>query len=781
MAGILEVIGSARDIERRGKWFIDSKGRYALFRGVNIAPRSKHAPYLPVFPLNVKDLGYNAVERCKNELASLAKYFDGLQNMGVNVVRLLVIWKAIEPEPQPDPSDLSDAGKTYLQCIKQVIDFLYERGIFVIIDFHQDLAHEDYGGDGFPDWALGLSGAERELAKAKLWWEKRLFKNRKWWMWKYLGDRNVIKTFEDFWKRKNRYNGRTSQEHLVKTIGATVYFLNSGSTGQGHDAILGYEPFNEPVPIGNDDQEFEVKILGRYYGEVINEIRNGQAGDKQPFIFMEPRTSWKAVIEYESQHGFVDDLIDWRWYLDLTSINDSRVVFAFHYYDPMLFVPLLYHWDRRIEQRGEKYRDIFKVMYDDATGPGKIIPFLTEFGVSNDLKKEGLDMPGYSDATQAFIDMQCKEIEDKLLDCACWSYDFYNTKSGGDNWNSEDFSILGPGRELRNADVVARPYPMRSSAEPVGLQFDLQTKQSFMKFEGLPVEEPTVIFVPYSIHYRGTGFDVLATGGEIEWKQDIQMLFWKPDRNSTKHQLVIHPRGLFNEMVFPDYAELKSETKKVLSVKGDGQAIPQPNGGHLPVTLVGKVVDGKGAPLRDLFVEAFQVTGTADVLFDDSEGFCQRLLHFISRLIRSDKVDVLLGRAVTDSDGRFTITYVRQPGRSVDYLTVCDSYNEVYKQEITGPVPQELTIVVRERAEVDDPYRGSRTRVFSRFVGPKLFETLDSGKIYLPLAAQRGRGFLEDWLFFTPEDAGKSYGHPGPLVPKNPKEEEHNHDVPWWK
>ena len=26
----------------------------------------------------------------------------------------------------------------------------------MIIDFHQDIAHEVYGGDGFPDWALAI-------------------------------------------------------------------------------------------------------------------------------------------------------------------------------------------------------------------------------------------------------------------------------------------------------------------------------------------------------------------------------------------------------------------------------------------------------------------------------------------------------------------------------------------------------------------------------------------------------------------------------------------------
>jgi len=39
-------------------------------------------------------------------------------------------------------------GKNYLGMIKIIIDKLHERRLFVILDFHQDIAHEIYGGDG---------------------------------------------------------------------------------------------------------------------------------------------------------------------------------------------------------------------------------------------------------------------------------------------------------------------------------------------------------------------------------------------------------------------------------------------------------------------------------------------------------------------------------------------------------------------------------------------------------------------------------------------------------
>jgi hypothetical protein len=47
-------------------------------------------------------------------------------------------------------------GREYLTLRNQIKDALYERDLYVILDFHQDIAHEIYGGDGFPDWVIAI-------------------------------------------------------------------------------------------------------------------------------------------------------------------------------------------------------------------------------------------------------------------------------------------------------------------------------------------------------------------------------------------------------------------------------------------------------------------------------------------------------------------------------------------------------------------------------------------------------------------------------------------------
>jgi endoglycosylceramidase len=146
----------ARNLRKEGIWFRDPEGRFVLLRGINFGGRSKLPPYLPILPLDVRDLDADGVNRFRIELAAIQPEFDRMKELGFNAVRLLVMWKAIEPTPNGDLEDLLPEGRTYLTLVAEVIDSLYARGIYSILDFHQDIAHEVYGGDGFPDWALAI-------------------------------------------------------------------------------------------------------------------------------------------------------------------------------------------------------------------------------------------------------------------------------------------------------------------------------------------------------------------------------------------------------------------------------------------------------------------------------------------------------------------------------------------------------------------------------------------------------------------------------------------------
>ena len=48
---------------KEGSWFRDKQGRYILFRGVNFAGRTKLPPYLPIAPLDVKNISNSELEK----------------------------------------------------------------------------------------------------------------------------------------------------------------------------------------------------------------------------------------------------------------------------------------------------------------------------------------------------------------------------------------------------------------------------------------------------------------------------------------------------------------------------------------------------------------------------------------------------------------------------------------------------------------------------------------------------------------------------------------------
>jgi len=210
-----------KGIWKSGSWFRDEEKRYVLFRGVNFGSRSKLPPYLPIAPLDIHDISKLDL---KKEIESVKSGLDLLKNLGFNIIRLLISWKAIEPRPNPNLEELLPEGKKYLEYMKEIIDELHARKLYVILDFHQDIANEAYGGDGFPDWAIAID-EEHEKPKAPTKPDKK-------WQFKYMINKSLKETLKSFWENDltdldeglKNYPVRT---HLEKTIGQTVKFFKS--------------------------------------------------------------------------------------------------------------------------------------------------------------------------------------------------------------------------------------------------------------------------------------------------------------------------------------------------------------------------------------------------------------------------------------------------------------------------------------------------------------------------------------------------------------------------
>jgi hypothetical protein len=149
-----------------------------------------------------------------------------------------------------------------------------------------------------------------------------------------------------------------------------------------------------------------------------------------------------------------------------------------------------------------------------------------------------------------------RQVETNFLNATLWDYDFYavDPERGGDRWNGEAFSLLAETDHnswvVRNADIIARPYPMRSSARPQLLYFDVSSKHAAIILTGTPVAAPTVIYVPRDIQYTNQ-FEVIATSPLLKWDDDHQLLYWKPDPALATNQIIIYPCGGFHADALP--------------------------------------------------------------------------------------------------------------------------------------------------------------------------------------------------------------------------------------
>lgn len=567
-------INNARLLLKQGKWFKDDKSRFVLFRGVNFASRSKLPPYLPIVSLDKNNISENELDE---EIKKMAVHLDRLKHLGLNIVRLLIIWKGLEPSPNPDvDKNLLPEGEKYLNLMRKVIDALYARHLFVILDFHQDIAHEIFGGDGFPDWALAIDEKHQLPQHSKT--------NNKIWAASYNLNKTVKNTLKSFWLNDltNIHTGLKHfpvRSHLEKTIGLTAKFFrdseasSTSSDENGHPAIIGIEPFNEPHPVGIDKIHFEADLLKEFYFNVLSEIRKY---DSKLFLFIEPRVDWSVFSAEEtnkpslrsslSLHGFDLSRFDLRQFLKIGDMNlirtpvdgdidkrglidspreinsylplesdfpesfRSRGIFAFHYYDVRALGSSMLKIPKSISQYKYDWPKVYRQLLEGAKKRG-LIPFITEFGGSYD-----------SEQIREYMNLLFVQIESHLLNSTYWNYDLYHTDEGKDNWNLENFSLLGSNRLPRNIDVVARPYPMLSSAEPSLLSFDIDSKYAIIILDGIVVESPTIIYIPFHLHYSPI-FYVWATSNEIKWDKENQLLVWYPSRNRTKNQIIIgiHP------------------------------------------------------------------------------------------------------------------------------------------------------------------------------------------------------------------------------------------------
>jgi endoglycosylceramidase len=247
---------SLEKIKIKANYYIDQNNRVVLFRGINAVQKS--FPWIPQYGMqNLKS----------------STQLDNLKAWGFNCVRLGVMWSGVYPQK-------GQLNQTYLDEMLGIVDQLAQRGIYVIIDLHQDMLSSQFGSyDGAPFW---LVNSMPKSAKA--------------WPWPFKTKNLVFASYATeacgfaFQCLYNNVNGFQDAFHQFWTTIATQF----GTRG----SVLAYELINEPW--SGDIYKNPLNFLSGYagaknlmplYDNAYDQIRNI---DKNTIIMYEPVT-WATM------------------------------------------------------------------------------------------------------------------------------------------------------------------------------------------------------------------------------------------------------------------------------------------------------------------------------------------------------------------------------------------------------------------------------------------------------------------------------------------------------
>ena len=222
----------------------DGIGRQLLLRGVNAGGRSKLPPFVP-FPF--RESSPDAPGGAPPFEEALEGYCDQLRGWGLSLIRLPFSWEALEPEP-------GRFDETYLERYLSLARACGQRGMRVLVDFHQDVFARPYGGDGFPLWACPES--ERVPAGPQPHW-----------FMGYLQDERVKLAFDRFWRNDDGL--RDAFEAMWAEIAGRAWEI---------DAVIGFEPINEPGWGNAKMADWGPQVLTPFYERMAAVIRRVAPG-----------------------------------------------------------------------------------------------------------------------------------------------------------------------------------------------------------------------------------------------------------------------------------------------------------------------------------------------------------------------------------------------------------------------------------------------------------------------------------------------------------------------
>ncbi|MCP4872848.1 MAG: glycoside hydrolase family 5 protein [Proteobacteria bacterium] len=401
-----------------GRHFQDADGGTVILRGVNVAGNSKVPPFVPFTD--------------SSEL-------DALPPLGFNSIRLLFTWEAYEPTE-------GVYDEAYLDAITTIADAAWDRGLYVIVDFHQDgfsRFHAGGCGDGFPEWAAH-AGASLDTPDNGPGCSN--------WGVQVAADPDVHDSFEAMYGDTDGV--RTRLMALWDRL--AEHFSD-------HPGVVGYDLMNEPW--GWEESE-----LGPLYEEIATVVRAQHPG---AVLFIEGHAS--------TNNGVVQTL--------LPTPTFANFAYAPHFYETAVITTHIFSGLPTATDIG------FLTMSGKANDWG--VPLmLGEFGTHGD-----------TFGAAGYVALQYERLDEYLASGMQWNWTPAWNETDLDGWNDEDLAVTDPSGAVR-PNFAIRPQPRRFAGVPSA--FEVTDDEVTATWTHDPGLDDTVLFVPASAWWDTASVDVAA-------------------------------------------------------------------------------------------------------------------------------------------------------------------------------------------------------------------------------------------------------------------------------
>ena len=458
---------------QEGRWLLDDQGRVRIDHGVNMV--FKRAPYAA-----------DATGFGEDDARFLARN-------GLTTVRLGLIWRAVEPKP----GQYDDA---YLDRVARTVRVLDRHGIVSLLDFHQDLFHERFQGEGAPTWAVQDDGLP---AQPQAGFPGNYFAMVAMW-----------RAYDHFWANDPGPGGVGLQDryaaawrHVAKRFADT-------------SGVQGFDIFNEPFP-GSQWETCLNPVGCPVWDQTLTEF-------SQRVIDAIRTVDDRTTIYYEPQLFFNDGVPTY------VAPEGERLGFSFHDYCGTSAVADSY---------GVECDVLDGMTFDNADKQADehdVTPLLTEFGATQD-----------PTTLESVTDLAM----DHMVGWQYWAYcgcDDPTTTGPG----TKQALVIDPSKAPRgdNVDqaklrILAVPHPLRVAGTPTSYSFDRESHAFTFMWSAeravgdgtFPSSARTTVVLP-KLQYPD-GYRVTSDGARVLSEPGARVLVLKLNAAHDSAGIRVVPRG----------------------------------------------------------------------------------------------------------------------------------------------------------------------------------------------------------------------------------------------